>query len=254
MLAITRKNEIKDIIRDKKSVTVTELSKHFSVTEETIRRDLKQLEEEGLLIRAYGGAFIQDGVENNVDLNIRKSAYVESKEAIAHCCKQFIHNGDSLFIDSSTTSLALAKEISDIRLTVMTNSLLIINELCEKPNIHLIAIGGNYSSVDQAFCGLNSNLILQKYYLDKAFVSCRTLSMENGVTDSIESVAGIRQLAIQRSKETYLIADYSKFNHTSFIHICDFDDVDYIISDYSPTDEWNAFFHKHQVRYCHAGT
>ncbi|MDD2971601.1 MAG: DeoR/GlpR family DNA-binding transcription regulator [Lachnospiraceae bacterium] len=252
MLAITRKNEIKDIILDKKSITVTELSKRFSVTEETIRRDLKQLEEEGVLIRTYGGAFIQDGVENNVDLNLRKSAYVQSKASIARCSKQFIHNGDSLFIDSSTTSLALAKEISDMRLTVMTNSLLIINELHDKPNIRLIAIGGNYSSVDQAFGGLNSNLTLQKYYLDKAFVSCRTLSLENGITDSIESIAEIRQIAIRRSKEIYVIADYSKFNHTSFVHICDYDDVDYIVSDYEPTDEWLTLFQKHNVRYCHA--
>ena len=68
MLAVTRKSEIKDIVLEKKSVTVTELAKIFSVTEETIRRDLKQLESEGFLTRTYGGAFIQDGVENNIDL------------------------------------------------------------------------------------------------------------------------------------------------------------------------------------------
>ncbi len=83
MLAVTRKAKIKDIILEKKSVTVTELSKIFSVTEETIRRDLKQLEDDGFLTRTYGGAFIQDGVENNVELTIRETAYMESKQAIA---------------------------------------------------------------------------------------------------------------------------------------------------------------------------
>lgn len=254
MLAITRRNEIRDIIQDKKSITVVELSKRFSVTEETIRRDLKQLEEEGVLMRTYGGAFIQDGVENNVDLNLRKTAYTQSKEAIALCCRKHIHSGDSLFIDSSTTSLALAKSISDMHLTVTTNSLLIVKELCDKPNIHLICIGGNYSSVDQAFCGLYTNEIMKKYYFDKAFVSCRTLSLANGITDSIESVAEVRQIAIKRSKEVYVIADYSKFNHTSFIHICDFDDIDYVVSDFEPTDDWTYYLTNHHVTYCHANT
>lgn len=254
MLAITRRNEIKNIIQDKKSVTVAEMSKLFSVTEETIRRDLKHLEEEGILTRTYGGAFIQDGVENNVDLNLRKSIYIQNKEAIAYCCRNLIRNGDSLFIDSSTTALALAKHISDMHLTVTTNSLLVIKELCDKPNIRLICLGGNYSSVDQAFCGLSTNQMLKNYYFDKAFVSCRSLSMESGITDSIESVAGIRQIAIQRSKEVCVIADFSKFNHTSFVHICDFKDIDYLISDFIPTDDWLNFLSSHHVTYCHAQT
>ena len=83
MLAVTRKSEIKDIVLEKKSVTVTELAKIFSVTEETIRRDLKQLESEGFLTRTYGGAFIQDGVENNIDLSIRETAYLKNKQADA---------------------------------------------------------------------------------------------------------------------------------------------------------------------------
>ena len=74
MLAVARKARIRDIILEKKSITVTELAKEFDVTEETIRRDLKQLESEGFLTRTYGGAFIQDGVENDIDTAIRQTA------------------------------------------------------------------------------------------------------------------------------------------------------------------------------------
>lgn len=164
MLAVTRKSEIKDIVLEKKSVTVTELAKIFSVTEETIRRDLKQLESEGFLTRTYGGAFIQDGVENNIDLSIRETAYLKNKQAIASRCRELIHNGDSIFLDSSTTTLTIAKAISDMRLTVVTNSLMIINELCDKANIHLIAIGGQLYSEGKSFQrpqhpGLSGNLL-----------------------------------------------------------------------------------------------
>ena len=127
MLAVARKTQIKDILLEKKSVTVVELSKRFSVTEETIRKDLQQLENEGFLSRTYGGAFIQDGALNDIDLTLRETAYVESKEAIADKCAELIHHGDSVFLDASTTATFLAKRIRNMRLTIVTNSLMAID-------------------------------------------------------------------------------------------------------------------------------
>lgn len=247
MLAVTRKSEIRDLILEKKSVTVTELAREFSVTEETIRRDLKQLESEGFLTRTYGGAFIQDGVENNVDLSIRETAYLKSKQAIANRCRHIIHNGDSIFLDSSTTTLAIAKVVSDMRLTVVTNSLLVINELCDKPNIHLVCIGGNYTPRDKAFNGLSTSASLTTFYLDKTFMSCRSLSMDHGITDSLESVAAVRQSLVARSKEVYLVADFSKFDKTSFIHITDFDSITGLVTDRNLNSQWMDFLDKHNV-------
>ncbi len=254
MLAVTRKNKINDIIQDKKSVTVLELADMFDVTEETIRRDLRLLEKEGLCMRTYGGAFIQDGVENNIDLNVRKVAYVDSKSSIALECKKIIHNGDTIFLDPSTTALFIARVIKDMRLTVLTNSILIISELCDIPNIHLIAVGGNYSIENKAFYGLTTAQFLNQYYLDKSFISCRTLSMEHGITDSVESLCQIRQIAVHRSQKTYIVADHSKFNGTSFIKICSFDVVDGIISDFIPNKAWNDFFKNNNVEYLYAPT
>lgn len=247
MLAVTRKSEIKDLILEKKSVTVIELARMFSVTEETIRRDLKQLEEEGFLTRTYGGAFIHDGVENNVALSMRETIFLKSKQAIANQCRQIIHNGDSIFLDSSTTTLAIAKAISDMRLTVVTNSLLIVNELCDIPNIHLVCIGGNYTSRDKAFNGLNTTASLSSYYLDKTFMSCRSLSMEHGITDSLESVAAVRQSLVSRSKDIYLVADFSKFDKTSFIYITDFDSITGLVTDRKLNSQWLDFLAKHDV-------
>lgn len=247
MLAITRKSEIRDLILEKKSVTVTELAKLFVVTEETIRRDLKQLEGEGFLTRTYGGAFIQDGVENNVDLSIRENTFLKSKQAIANRCRQIIHNGDSIFLDSSTTALAIAKAISDMRLTVVTNSLMIVNALCELSNIHLVCIGGNYTPRDKAFNGLSTSTSLTTFYLDKTFMSCRSLSMEHGITDSLDSVAAVRQSLITRSKEIYLVADFSKFDKTSFIYITDFNKITGLVTDQKLSSQWLDFLAKCNV-------
>lgn len=248
MLAVTRKNKIRDMLNERKSVTVTELSKMFEVTEETIRRDLKVLEDSGFLTRTYGGAFIQDGVENNVNITIREVAYTQSKTAIGKACRSIIHNGDSIFLDSSTTSLFIAKAIQDMRLTVVTNSLLIVDELSEKENIRLICIGGAFSHDAKAFHGNIASQALDFFYLDKTFMSCRSLSMQHGITDSSESVCIIRKKLLNRSNEIYLVADYSKFDKTSFLHICDFETITGIVTDKDFSREWIEFLHKKSVK------
>lgn len=249
MLAVTRKNRIKSILNEKKSVTVGELSKTFSVTEETIRRDLKMLEDEGFLTRTYGGAFIQSGVENVVDVEIREVAYTKSKTLIAEKCQQIIQNGDSIFLDASTTAYFISKAICNMRLTVVTNSLLVINELSNFKSIRLVCIGGTLSRNNKAFQGYQTLQLLDSLYLDKTFMSCRSLSIENGVTDSSEGIAAIRKKLISRSSETYLIADYSKFDKTSFIHVCNFEDLTAIVSDKELNPIWIELLNKKHTKY-----
>ncbi len=247
MLAVTRKAQIKDIILEKKSVTVVELSRKFSVTEETIRKDLQQLENEGFLSRTYGGAFIQDGALNDIDLTLRETAYVESKEAIADKCAGLIRHGDSVFLDASTTATFLAKRIKNMRLTVVTNSLMAVDQLKDSESIHLICIGGIYTAKTRAFNGRATVQGLKEYFLDKTFMSCRSLSMAHGITDSNEDIALIRQTLLKNSGCVYLIADKSKFDKTSFVHICDYENIHGIISDYQFTAEWRTFLEQKHV-------
>lgn len=247
MLAITRKSQIKDIVLEKKSVSVSELAARFSVTEETIRRDLKALEDEGFLTRTYGGAFIQDGVENEVDLNIRETVYEDSKRVIAEKALELIHNGDTIFLDNSTTAFFIAKAIQDMNLTVLTNSLLIVDFLSKHKNIRVICIGGQLNHKSMSFIGRSTQMVLGYYFVDKAFISCRSLSLQHGITDSNEDSAAIRQSLLNRSNKVYIIADYSKFNKTSFVNICDYSAIDGIITDYPFTDEWITLLTENNV-------
>lgn len=245
MLSVTRKQKIKELILEKKSATVAELSKMFNVTDETIRRDLSSLEKEGVLLRSYGGAFIQTGVDNQINSNIRSTVYVEGKTAIAKKCKQFLHNGDVIFLDNSTTAYFLAKEFCQMRLTVVTNSLSITNFLSGFDNIRLIVTGGFYSSKEKAFYGTSTLEAIEKYYVDKAFFSCRSLSVENGITDSYDQWAQVRKTIIERSEKRYLIADFSKFNQTSFMRVCGFEKITAIITDKPLSADWHAAMQKY---------
>lgn len=241
MLRITRKSKIKEMVLEKKSVTVSELSKLFSVTEETVRRDLKELEAEGILTRTYGGAFIQDGVQNEIDVNIRETLFVTNKEKIAAKCATAINHGDSIFLDSSTTSLFIAAKIRDKRVTVITNSLKVANTLSDSESVRLILTGGMLSTQSMSFLGRSTLSSLQSFFVDKAFISCRSVSMEHGVTDSNEQQAEVRQLAIKRTNRTYLVVDYTKFNKTSFTHICSFDEINAVVVDKHLDDAWRNF-------------
>jgi DeoR/GlpR family transcriptional regulator of sugar metabolism len=248
MLSVTRKQKVKDLILERKSATVTELAEMFSVTDETIRRDLRALEEEGVLMRSYGGAFVQSGVENLIDSSIRSTVYTEEKSFIAEKCKHIIQNGDVILLDNSTTTFFIAKAVQDMRLTLITNSLPIINLLSQKENIHLICIGGFFSSKEHAFYGSKAQNALEEYYVDKAFFSCRSLSLDHGVTDSNDDWAQMRKTIIERSKERYLVADYTKFNETSFINICGFDRLDAIFTDRPISADWHLEMKKYDCR------
>lgn len=239
MLAIERKALIKEAVLEKKSVVVSELSQQFDVTEETIRRDLKALEAEGFLTRTYGGAFIQEGSINDVDVSVRETAYVESKKQIALQCLSLVNNGDAIFLDGSTTALETARALQGMHLTVLTNSLLIADLLAKSQDIRLIIIGGTLYPQSMCFFGNATLEELTTYYVDTAFISCRSLSLQNGVTDSTEQNAALRKKIVTRADRTYLLADHTKFNRTSFIKICDFQELRGIITDQALSPEWH---------------
>ncbi|GAQ25899.1 MULTISPECIES: DeoR/GlpR family DNA-binding transcription regulator [Tepidanaerobacter] len=248
MLSIERQNGIKEILAEKKSVTVAELSKLFNVTEETIRRDLNSMEKEGLLIRTYGGAFIQEGTLNEIDYSLREANHVKSKKTISEKCTKFIQNGDSVFLDSSTTAAYVAKAISKMKLTVLTDSLKIISMLSNCDNIKLIGTGGEFSQRSMSFIGPGAINSIKQYYVDIAFISCRSISLDNQITDSNEYLAEVRRHVIERADRTFVIADFSKFGRTSFYHICNFQQIDSIITDKTLDENWHTTLAKYNVK------
>ena len=241
MLPVTRRNTIKELLLENKSVVVTDLSKKFDVAEETVRRDLKQLEEEGFLIRTYGGAFIQEGSTNKVNYMLRMEAYIKEKKIIANKALKLIENGESIYLDDSTTAFYLAKELKNKRITVLTNSQIILNELSGVENIKLISTGGYLSQETMSYTGKVALDSLSNLYVDKSFVSCRMVSLERGATDSIEENAQIRKVVISHSNLSYLLVDETKIDNTSLFKICDLKDLDGIISNKSFPCKWKDY-------------
>lgn len=247
MIPAVRREKIKNMILTKKNVSVVDLSQAFSVSEETIRRDLKHLEEEGILTRTHGGAIIENRVASTVDNHILENIFIENKKQIALQAKQFIKSNDCIYLDSSTTSFHICKEILDLKLTVVTNSLSIINLLSDYENINLISIGGSLNSSRKCFGGRSAIQFLNKYYVDKAFISCRSLSLTEGITDSNDDDAAIKETIVSRSNHTFVVADHSKFDRVSFSYICNFDAISHVITDKPVSEDWIQLALDHQI-------
>lgn len=247
MLAITRRSAIKAQLLERKSVTITDLAIRLHVTKETIRRDLRLMEEQGDLIRTHGGAYILDGVQNDIDISMRQVLKTEEKTIIAEKCSQHIQSGDSIFLDDSTTCWFVARQLVHQNLTVLTTSLQIATILAASANIQLIVIGGAFCPNSMSFQGDNACRALSSYYVDKAFMSCRSISMENGVTDISESAAAIHRLVTRRSNRTYLVLDHSKVGPTSFAFVCEITDVDAVICDRPLPQPWQDYLKERNV-------
>ena len=238
MLAISRRKAIQEQLRIQKSVTITELAEKFHVTKETIRRDLHSMQEDGELLRTHGGAYILDGVQNVIDINLRQVIKTDEKKVMAQKCAELIHPSDSIFLDGSTSAWFIAQQIRGMSLTVVTVSLKIANILSSSPSIHLVLIGGLFSPKSLSFAGEKTCQMLSQYYMDMAFVSCRSVSLEHGVTDANDGDAALHRLALQHSSLKYLVMDQSKIGKTSFSYVCDLKGADGLVCNCKLSQKW----------------
>ena len=247
MLPVSRRKIIGDILMEKKSVSVAFLAEQLSVTEETIRRDLTLLDQEGILVKTHGGAYIDDGLRPVGGASARPIEFLEQKQVIAALAKELIKNEDSVFLDSSSYAEVLARELTNINLTVLTNSLRIINILSNRPGIKLIALGGSYSREFDSFVGNNCSKAINGYFANKFFFSCDTIDFELGLTDTDERVAEIKRNMLEHSSEAYLLVDSSRYDKPSLVELFDPSLLTGIVTDAKPPDEWKTHFDQNNV-------
>ena len=245
MLAVERQKKIMQVLHRDGIVKVGELSTGFGVSEETIRRDLQKLEDGGGLFRTYGGAYITKAVNPDVPVGIRESFYLEGKEDIGAICADMIEEGDTIILDSSTTALHIAEKIKHKdRITVFTNAIKVITTLADSENIKVISTGGRLRSRSLSLVGHEAEDSLNRYNVDKAFVSCTSVDLDKGLTDTNEQEARIRRIMLDRAVKKILIADTTKFGKISFAAICPLTEIDTVVSDNSLTGEWGVEFQK----------
>ena len=232
MLAKLRREKIIEFLEKDGSVKAEALSRTLKVSTMTINRDLTLLEKEGLVKRTFGGtipayhtSIIQSG-------NQRLKSHPAEKTKMANKAAELIQSGDTVFIDGSTTSVFLAKRLKDFnKLTVVTNSLAIANELDGATGITLISTGGKYKSETMTWVGSYAELMLKDINVDKSFISSDGIHLKRGVSEIDIDNAAIKKTVVESSGEVVLMLDTSKFNKVFLAKIADLSQIGILITD-----------------------
>jgi DeoR/GlpR family transcriptional regulator of sugar metabolism len=228
----SRQTAILTFLRQEKKATVAQLADKFAASEATIRRDLTKLEQQGHLVKTYGGALISTSTRFEFSYNERLSKNVREKKRIGAYAARMVKPGDSILLDSGTTTLQIALHLKHLEdLTVVTNALPIVQELAPCPGIRLFLPGGSYRPKSQDLVGPTLVNTLSHFAVDLAFLSVDGFHPQYGLSASDTREAEVIQAALTIAKQSIVVADHSKAGKRAFAWICPLDQVDLLLSD-----------------------
>jgi DeoR family fructose operon transcriptional repressor len=227
-----RKKLVLDMLNEKDAITVQDVVRECGVSEITIRRDLLDLESKGLIIRTHGGAVKTRAVDNLFTFDQRINRNRVNKEKICLAASRFISDGDILFIDCGTTLIHLTKYISRCdSVTVITNSLPVVSELINFPQVKLVLIGGEAVSERKAIYGPVAERNITQYHASKAFIGADGITLAKGLSSFDEKESAITLKMIDNADEVYLLCDSSKIGRDSYVTFASLSDINHLVTD-----------------------
>jgi DeoR family fructose operon transcriptional repressor len=232
-MALTeRQNEILKWLKENKSAGVNELSKALFVSEATIRRDLAEMKSMGLVERSHGGALLPENAEE-ISIFFRMEKNANEKERAATKALPYIPPFKSLFIDSSSTALALAERLDLNFKTVVTNNLQTAIQLSKKPNLNLILLGGNVHFNTNSATGSWTARQLEDFAFDLMISSCAAVIGDSSFERSLDQKE-IKRAAFLRCKQKILLVDHTKFTAHGTYRLAALSDYDLVVTDAPP--------------------
>lgn len=248
MLTLERRNKILELLQNEKRVLVSDLSKSFQVSEETIRRDLEKLERDGFCQKSYGGAVFNENLPMDLPFPVRKNKNVVEKQRMADLIIPLVSEGESLFLDASTTAVYVARALKSFHsLTCITNSLEILLELSDRPDWTVVGTGGVVSDGYLAMLGDRAVESIRSFYTDTAIFSCKALHRDFGLFESREEFLAPKRAMMAHSRRRILVADSTKFDKTSLAANPSFGEIDVCVTDQEPSASWKEFFKGYSI-------
>lgn len=248
MSNIQRENEIMELLKETSFATVDYLSQKLFISPSSIRRDLTNLENRGLVKRTHGGVSLLSSQPGMAPFSIRIQENKREKVAIVRMALKLIKPGTSIFIDSSTTALNFSTFLtSEMNLTVFTNNISLAHLLASK-HITVYCVGGLVSDCNDVITiGSFALDMLSNIYTDMLFFTSAALSEDGIITDTNENETAIRKMMLSHSKEKVFLCPYNRFSLTAPYKVADVSDLDYIVSQNklpdSFTDKFNDIFY-----------
>lgn len=239
MLPAERLERIYTFINDKGFVTINELLDMFDVSKPTVMRDLAKLEKENRIVRSHGGAMsLEAGTKFEPTHSMKEGKAVEKKKKIAEMAVTLIKPGETILLDSGSTTLMLAHQLLTMKnITVITNDVKIAMCLCDNEDLDLVVLGGQRRKGVFSLIGSMAESLLKDLCVDKAFMGADAIDIERGITNANLDEVNLKKLMIANCKESILLVDSTKFNNRAFAKIGDIDIVDHIITDIGLNDQ-----------------
>jgi DeoR/GlpR family transcriptional regulator of sugar metabolism len=214
MLAVSRRAVIAELLRDSGAVTVTEVEERFGVSPMTARRDLAELERQGVARRTHGGAVLPSISAQEDSFTQRVETAAAAKAALAEAAAAMLSPRETVFLDSSSTAYFVARRIVELGLgvTVITNSLPVMDAIAarESPSLKLIGVGGTLRALTRSFVGPYAVNTVLGHFADRMFLSVKGVTRGGVLTDADELEAEVKRTMIGQSEEAVLLLDDSK--------------------------------------------
>ncbi len=245
-----RRQMILQELEENGRVRVAELSKKLGCSEVTIRNDIKNMDAEGLLKRTHGGALCIS--QENERKYQTESIYrhTERKKKIAACAYEFIGDRDTIILDDASSTFYLALHIKkhpEKRLVIVTNSLLVGNELAGVDHIDLYMVGGNVGGHLSATMGDSAVRNIEQFHVDKAFIGVHGINFEVGITSIATPQMQVKKAILKVAEEVYVLADSSKFRGSYLSVVCPIHAIHKIITDDEVSGENIRKAQKHEI-------
>ncbi|HNS02301.1 MAG TPA: DeoR/GlpR family DNA-binding transcription regulator [Anaerolineae bacterium] len=227
-----RRHDILDSVQRSGRVFVADLSQSFGVSEVTIRSDLQMLADQGLVVRTHGGAIPAGRLSPELSLALRRQQQPLAKDHIGAAGAELIEDGDAVYLDTSSTALAIARHLTHHRyVTVVTNSIAIVNELTDCPNVHVVVPGGRLRRETASLIGADGLDYIRQLNIQKGFFGAHGVTPAEGLTDVSVEEAEVKRVLVGLCRQVVAVLDATKWGRVGVASFATLEQVDVIITD-----------------------
>lgn len=248
-----RRRRIVELIHERKKLTVNELCHLLNVSQATIRTDLRELDRDGLLVRAHGGALEKSRAGFEQVSSKRGAQNLSAKRAIGSEAAKLVHDGDTVLIDTGTTTFELARLLASRRgVTVVTNDIEIARTLEEAPRVEIVLLGGRLRKGYHCTVGVAPQRMADGFRVDKAFMATNSLSVAGGAATPDLQQAETKKAMIAIARKVILLCDSSKLGNQSFARFANLEEIDTLVTE-RIEEEDRLTFEEHGIQVFVAG-
>ena len=232
-----RQSEILRLITETGRVSVSDLSRRFNVSEVTIRSDLQALAAQELIVRTHGGAVPGKQSVSVLPLTTRLQLQAQEKRRIGQAAAELVSDGDAIFLDTSSTTLAIAKYLKHHRyLTIITNSLAVAQEMLDAPGSEVVMPGGRLRRDTASLVGTDGLEMLREFHIQKGFFGAHGITIEAGLTDVSADEAEVKRPLVAMCHQVIAVFDSTKWGKVGLASFAELEQIDRIITDNAPDE------------------